>query len=63
MSNTDNNVQTGDCCVQHTAGYTINPGVDLGFGDAQVDPYDSSCMQPVTRGGARSSRRSARRSA
>ena len=67
MSDTNDSSQfgSGDCCVQNTAGYSIDVSQDIAAGNAVVQPYDSSCMEPVTRGGGKkkkSSRRNARKS-
>ena len=51
INNSNDSFQSGDCCVQNTAGYSIDVSQDVAFGDAVVKPYDSSCMEPVTRGG------------
>ena len=71
MSDTNNTNNTndssqfgsGDCCVQNTAGYSIDVSQDVAFGDAVVKPYDSSCMEPVSRGGGKKKKSSRRRSA
>ena len=63
INNSNDSFQSGDCCVQNTAGYSIDVSQDVGAGDAVVQPYDSSCMEPVSRGGGKKKKSSRRRSA
>ena len=60
INNSNDLSQNGDCCVQNTAGYSIDVSQDVAFGDAVVQPYDSSCMEPVTQGGGKRRKRSKR---